>query len=412
MNAKARIKARKKGLGLAAAFVKELKSVARGPTKVTAVLCLAFPALFILFMWMVFGAARFDVPVAVVVSGYESDAELEEALDRGELPETRAFLESLDDDSVAGATIVKCHVAAVGASEALFEEALVRQDYSLLVVLPPNFEASVAAARSGDWTGGPVNVTLRVLDVNEDYAKNLLFVFERRLKAYLEDNFPGAIRASYEYFPAVPGRPSYPRMWTLSSAAVVYAILVSSMMLGASLVFAERDARMFPILALASRRSRAAGYSGKFLASVAASLGTGFPFGLFLAIAWEGVPPPAHPVATLAWAALASAFGAAVGLVFGSVVPELVFCFPVAGFTALASLFTCGGFADVELFPASVQAVVRLVPFTYCFAGLKASLLPGTSVPAWYPAALAAGTVAVFAVGFRLFERLLKRPAS
>lgn len=365
--------------------------------------------IFMLFMWMVFGLLQFNYPMAVVVPGYASDASLDAALDDDELPETQLFLDYLNNDSLIGETIVQSHVEEVGHSEAQFEAAFAHHDLSVIVVLPENFETTIRAARNGTWTGGAITVTLRTLNINEDYLKNLYFGFQRKLKVYMDTEFPNEIEVTYTYTPADLERTTFPRIWTLGSADIVYAILTVSMLLSASLVFVEKTQRMFPELSLVSVGNQFSSYAGKMLASSTFTFAVNFPIVTMVVLNWVRMPVPAHFGAFVGIAFLIILFGASLGLILGCLIPEQVFTFPAAVFLVLVFIFVCGGFVDLELFPQILQEIVQWIPFTYCFVPMKASLLPGLVISGWYIFGLVIWIVVSFVGGARLYTRRIIR---
>ncbi|MEJ2276472.1 MAG: hypothetical protein P8Y70_01800 [Candidatus Lokiarchaeota archaeon] len=45
------------------------------------------------------------------------------------------------------------------------------------------------------------------------------------------------------------------------------------------------------------------------------------------------------------------------------IIPEQVFTFPISVFTALSTLFICGGFISVDMFTSPLKEIVQFIPF-------------------------------------------------
>lgn len=62
------------------------------------------------------------------------------------------------------------------------------------------------------------------------------------------------------------------------------------------------------------------------------------------------------------------------------IIPEQVFTFPISVFTALSTLFICGGFISVDMFTSPLKEIVQFIPFTYSYTVTFNTLLTGDPI--------------------------------
>ncbi|MHA1682939.1 MAG: ABC transporter permease [Promethearchaeota archaeon] len=388
-------------------MLKNFKILFRGPNKTVLILVIVFPLMYLSFMWGIFGNINFDYPMAVVIPGHGDTVDLNTQLQANALPNTAEFLDYLDDNSNVGRTMVKSHVIATGGSdmEDKFMDMLTNWNIEVLVILPNDFEESIARVKNGTYSDGPMNITVITLNINEDFLKNLYFGFQRKLSYYQSSVFPGEIEANYTYEHADPARITYPRMWTLGSGCIVFTALIASMILAASFIFHEKNANMMHELSLGTPSSQHLTFTGKLMASTTLSLGIVVPIGSTITYLWLGMPIPSNFMLFIMALVLTTLFGACLGLIFGSLIPEQVYTFPVSVFIVLPMIFLCGGFNDIELFNQTMQAIVRALPFTHMFSITKSAIFTTTLPPIGYIVGLIVYITLMFIAGLALYKK-------
>lgn len=365
-------------------IMKNIRTIIRGPTRTILIICILFPLLYLTFMNMIFGVLNFNYPMAVVIPDYNSNEELHNALESNSIPNTVQFLDYLDNNSVVGQTIVKSHISALGISEEQFDERLKLQELSLIVTLPFNFNDIIGQVKNGTWTNGSITIKLNILNLHEDYLKNIYFGFQRKLKAYYDEVLSNETEINYVYSNADPNRITFPRMWTIGSGALVYLCLTSSMIIAASFIFNEKTDQMKQELALASSKNQTITFFGKISATVILTVGLNFIIGALIVFFWIGLPVPVDLLGFSLITIVTVLIGALFGSIIGALIPEQVFTVPTAAFIALTTLFLCGGFMDIQLFNPILQSIIEWVPFTYLYAIFKNTILTGDFAPPTY----------------------------
>jgi ABC-type multidrug transport system permease subunit len=386
---------------------KNIKIIFRGPTRTILIICVIFPLLYLAFMNMIFGVLNFNFPMAVVIPDYTSDEELHNALDSNYIPNTVEFLNYLNNNSVVGQTIVKSHITATGISLEQFEEELKLQKLSLIVKLPLNFDNIIAQVKNGTWTNGSITIELHILNIHEDYTKNIYFGFQRKLKAYYDDVLFNETEVAYIYLNTDPNRVTFPRMWTIGSGALVFLCLTSSMIIAASFIFNEKTNLMRQEFALASSKNQMVSFFGKLSAASIVTFGLNFIIGMIIIFFWIGLPIPIDILGFLGITLITIVIGALFGSILGALIPEQVFTVPTATFIALTSLFLCGGFMDVQLFNPILQSIVQWIPFTYCYAIFKNTLLTGDTPPLSYVAGIILYITIFTLLGLYLYRKFV-----
>ncbi|MHA1195860.1 MAG: ABC transporter permease [Promethearchaeota archaeon] len=386
---------------------KNIKILFRGPSKTIFILCLIFPLTYLLFMNLVFGAVNFNYAIAVVIPDYDSNEKLKTALNDNKLPNTQEFLNYLNNNSVVGPTIVKSHVEFIGVSEQEFEEKLKNQEISLIVILPVNFESAIESVKNGTRTQGKLNITLRILNINEDYVKNIYFGFRRKLKAYYENVLSQEIEVKYLYENANPDRLTFPRMWTIGTGALVFLCLVSSMIISATFIFNEKNYKMRQELSIALSKNQEYTYIGKISSSIILSFTINFPLGgliIFLAL---GLPFPINFPGFILITFATITVGAFLGAMIDAIIPEQVFTLPISVFLVLSTLFMCGGFIDIEIFDPIMKSIVQWIPFTYFYEITKITILTGESVELLYIIGIIAYSALFYMIGWLIFKKFV-----
>ena len=403
-----KLKSNRNGLGLYFnEITKNLKIMIRGPSRSILITCLVFPLLYLMFMTLIFGNVNFDFPIAVIVPDFSSNDEVQEAIDANSIPHTEEFIDFLNDNSIVGETIVKSHVTSIGFSLEQYEELLKLQEISLIVKLPLDFENSINQIKNGSWTSGQITIELWILNIHEDYQKNIYFGFQRKLKSYYDSVLPNETEVSYIYQNAEPDRITFPRMWTIGSGGLVYLCLSTSMIIGASFIFNEKNERMKHELALASIKSQSITYFGKISAALILTVGINFTIGSIIIFSWIGLPIPVNLIGFISITAVTVIIGALFGSLLGALIPEQVFTVPTAAFIGLTSLFLCGGFVDIELFDPVLQMVVKWIPFTYSYNIFKSSILTGEMPPFTYIIGLLSYIVIFAFLGWYFYKKFV-----
>ncbi|MFX1303817.1 MAG: ABC transporter permease [Promethearchaeota archaeon] len=386
-------------------FLKNIKIVFRGPTRTLFLLCLLFPITYLIFMNLIFGAVNFNYPFAVVIPDYNSNDELNYALNNNELNNTQEFLSYLNNNDLVGKTIVKSHIKAIGITEEEFKDQLYSEEIVMIVILPENFENIISAAKNNSWSGGEINITLKCLNINEDYLKNLYFGFQRKLKAYYDTVLNHEIEVIYFYNDAEPNRETFPRMWTIGIGALGFVALVASMIIGSAFIFNEKNNRMAQELALSPNLNLYYTFIGKILSTIILSLLINFTLGAIIIFMWIGLPFPIHFSGFILIVLGTIILGSLIGAILGMLIPEQVFTFPISMFLVLATLFLCGGFINIELFGQPLRFIVELIPFTYCFSILNNTILIGDIPTPNYIFGLIIYIFIFFAVGLIIYKK-------
>jgi len=356
---------------------------------------------------MIFGVLNFNFPMAVVIPDYNSNEELNNAIESNNIPNTVQFLGYLNNNSVVGETIVKSHISALGISIDEFEEKLKLQELPLVVTLPLNFNNIISQVKNGTWTNGSITIKLHILNIDEDYLKNLYFGFQRKLKAYYDEVLSNETEITYVYLPADPNRITFPRMWTIGSGALVFLCLTSSMIIAASFIFNEKTDHMKQELALASSKNRTTTFFGKISATLILTVGVNFTIGAVLVFLWIGLPIPFDILGFLLITIITTLIGALFGSIIGALIPQQVYTVPTAVFIALTTLFLCGGFQDIQLFNPLLQSIVEWVPFTYLYVIFKNTLLTGDLTPPTYVGGIILYTVIFTLLGLYLYHKFV-----
>jgi ABC-type multidrug transport system permease subunit len=358
-------------------------------------------------MTLIFGSINFNFPIAVVLPNFNTDAEVQDALNSNSIPNTQEFLNYLNNNSYVGDTIVKSHVVAIGSSLHKYEDKLKTQEISLIVRLPSGFENSIAQLKNGTWSNGQINIELWILNIHEDYQKNIYFGFERKLKAYYDNILTNETEISYIYRDAVSDRNTFPRMWTIGSGGLVYLCLSTSMIIGASFIFNEKNELMRQELAIASIKNQALTYTGKIFATLLLTIAINFTIGSIVIFFWVGLPMPADFLGFILITIATVSIGALFGSLLGALIPEQVFTVPTAAFIGLATLFLCGGFTDIELFDPTLRMIVQWIPFTYSYSIFKSSILTGAFPPIFYIIGLIAYIIIFAFSGWYFYKRFV-----
>ncbi|MFW9895990.1 MAG: ABC transporter permease [Candidatus Thorarchaeota archaeon] len=391
-----------------AEILKNIKIIFRGPTRTLFFLCLIFPITYLTFMTLIFGSVNFNYPFAVVIPDYDSNDELNYALNNNELNNTVEFLSYLNNNDLVGKTIVKSHIISIGTSEEEFEGSLYNEDIVMIVILPENFETIILAVKNNSWSGGVINITLRCLNINEDYLKNLYFGFQRKLKAYYEIVLNSEIEIIYFYKDADPTRETFPRLWTIGIGALGFVALVASMIIGSAFIFNEKNNKMAQELALSPNLNLYYTFIGKILSTILLSLLINFTLGATIIFLWIGLPFPINFSGFLLIVIGTIILGSLIGVILGMIIPEQVFTFPISMFLVLATLFLCGGFINIELFGQPLRFIVELIPFTYCFSILNSTILLGTISNITYIFGLMIYILIFFSLGLILYKKRIR----
>ena len=388
-------------------IMKNIRVIIRGPTRTILIICIIFPLLYLTFMNMIFGVMDFNYPMAVVIPDYNSNEELHDALESNDIPNTLQFLDYLDNNSIVGQTIVKSHISGLGISVDEFEEELKLQELSLIVTLPLNFNNIISQVKNGTWTNGSITIKLHLLNMHEDYLKNIYFGFQRKLKAYYDEVLSNETEIRYEYLDADPNRITFPRIWTIGSGALVYLCLTSSMIIAASFIFNEKTDQMKQELALASSENQIITFFGKISATLILTLGLNFVIGAIVVFLWIGLPIPVDILGFIMITFVTVIIGALFGSMIGALIPEQVFTVPTAAFIALTTLFLCGGFVDIQLFNPVIQSIIEWVPFTYLYAIFKNTILTGAFAPPTYVVGIIFYIVIFTLAGLYLYHKFV-----
>ncbi|MFX1325029.1 MAG: ABC transporter permease [Promethearchaeota archaeon] len=403
---KSRKEIKKASLGLIKEeFLKNIKIIFRGPTRTLFFLCLLFPITYLTFMNLIFGAVNFNYPFAVVIPDYDSNDELNYALISNELNHTVEFLSYLNNNDLVGKTIVKSHIASIGTKEEEFEDQLYSEDIVMIVILPEDFENTISAVKNNSWSGGKIIITLKCLNINEDYLKNLYFGFQRKLKAYYDTVLNSEIETIYLYNDADPNRETFPRMWTIGVGALGFVALVSSMIIGSAFIFNEKNNRMVQELAMSPNLNLSYTFIGKIISTISLSLSINFALGATIIFIWIGLPFPIDFSGFILTVLGTIILGSLIGVLLGLVIPEQVFTFPISMFLVLATLFLCGGFISIELFGQPLKLIVELIPFTYCFSLLNSTILTGNTPNIAYIFGLVAYIFIFFGIGLIVYKK-------
>ena len=386
-------------------ILKNIKIVFRGPTRTLFLLCLLFPVSYLIFMNLIFGAVNFNYSCAVVIPDYDSNDELNYALDNNELPYTHEFLSYLNNNDLIGKTMVKSHIKVIGTTEEEFKDQLYNEEIVMIVVLPENFESIILAVKNNSWSGGEIIITLKCLNINEDYLKNLYFGFQRKLKAYYDTVLNNEIEVVYFYNDADPNRETFPRMWTIGVGAIGFVALVASMIVGSAFIFNEKNNKMAQELALAPILNVHFTFIGKILSTVILTLLINFTLGATIIFLWLGLPFPIDFSGFFLIILGTLTLGALIGAILGIVIPEQVFTFPISMFLILATLFLCGGFTNIELFGQPLRFIVEFIPFTYCFSILNSTILTGKIPNLIYVLGLIIYLLIFFGIGLLMYKK-------
>ncbi len=386
-------------------ILKNIKIVFRGSTRTLFFLCLVFPITYLTFMYLIFGAVNFNYPVAVVIPDYDSNDELNYALDNNELNNTQEFLRYLNNNDLVGKTIVKSHIEVIGITEEEFKDQLYGEEIVMIVILPENFENIILAVKNNSWSGGEITITLKCLNINEDYLKNLYFGFQRKLKAYYDTVLNNEIEVIYYYNDADPNRVTFPRMWTIGIGALGFVALVASMIIGSVFIFNEKNDKMAQELALAPNLNLYFTFIGKILSTIILTLLINFTLGALIIFIWIGLPFPIDFSGFFYIVLGTITLGSLIGAILGIFIPEQVFTFPISMFLVLATLFLCGGFVDIELFGQPLKSIVELIPFTYCFSIFKSTILTGDIPSFTYVLGLTIYILLFFGIGLILYKK-------
>lgn len=388
--------------------LKNIKIIFRGPTRTLFLLSLLFPITYLIFMNLIFGAVNFNYPLAVVIPDYNSNDELNTALNNHELNNTQEFLSYINNNSLIGKTIVKNHIEFIGTTEEEFVDQLYSEEIVMIAVLPENFENTISAVKNNSWSGGEITITLRCLNINEDYLKNLYFGFQRKLKAYYDTVLNNETEIIYSYSDADPNRETFPRMWTIGVGALGFVALVASMIIGSAVVFNEKNNKMAQELALSPNKNLYCTYIGKVLSTIILSLLVNFTLGATIIFLWIGLPFPIDFLGFLLIVLGTIILGSILGTILGMLIPEQVFTFPISMFLVLATLFLCGGFINIELFGQPLRFIVELIPFTYCFSILNNTILTGNVSNIAYILGLLIYIVIFFSLGLILYKKRIR----
>lgn len=384
---------------------KNIHMVFRGESKVILLLTLVFPLMYLFFMSLVFVNPNLNYGMAIVIPDYDSDEDLSMALEMKRLPHTQEFLDYLNNNDLVGKTIIKSHIEHIGTSQEQFEDELREQEISLIVILPDNFEQIIRKVKRGTWKGGRIVIELKCLNLDEDYLKNVYFCFERKLKAYYDNILQEQVEVNYIYKDANPNLPTYPRIWTIGTGALVFLCLNSSMILSAAFIFNEKSNNMRPELALTSRTNQNNTYFGKIIAVIILSFTVDFISGALIVFAWIGLPLPTHFAGFLLAIISTLFFGACLGAIIGILIPEQVFTVPVSAFLIITTLFLCGGFINIEMFGEPMRTIIQFIPFTYCYALVNNSILTGDISNIFHIIGLVLYTCLFLCIGILMYQK-------
>ncbi|MFX0011171.1 MAG: ABC transporter permease [Candidatus Hermodarchaeota archaeon] len=388
-----------------AEILKNIRIIFRGPTRTLFILSLLFPITYLIFMNLIFGAVNFNYPLAVVIPDYASNNELNNAFNNHELNNTQEFLSYINNNDLVGKTIVKSHIEFIGTTEEEFEDRLKSEEIVMIAILPENFETIISDVKNNSWSGGKIIIKLRCLNINEDYLKNLYFGFQRKLKAYYDTVLKNETEITYSYSDADPDRVTFPRMWTIGVGALGFVALVASMIIGSAFVFNEKINKMAQELALSPNINLYYTYIGKVLSTTILSLIINFSLGATIIFLWIGLPFPINFLGFLLIVLGTIVLGSVLGTIFGMLIPEQVFTFPISMFFVLATLFLCGGFINIELFGQPLRFIVELIPFTYCFSILNNMILTGNITNIAYIFGLTIYIAIFFGLGLIFYKK-------
>jgi len=389
---------------------KNIKIILRGPSRTLLLISLIFPITYLFFMNMIFGSVNFNYPIALVVPDYNSDEELNTALEHNEVPNIKEFMDYLNNNELVGPTLVKSHIKMIGISAQQFENDLQLENVVMIVILPENFENIILSVKNGTWAGGNVTIELKCLNINEDYLKNLYFGFQRKLKAYYDNILFNETEVIYVYRDADPERETFPRMWTIGTGAIVFICLVSSMIIGSAYIFIEKDNRMTPEFALATASNQNFTYLGKILSASILSFVINYTLGIIIIFLWIGIPFPVNFPGFLLISLITIFLGAIIGTLLGALIPEQVFTFPISVFTVLATLFLCGGFIAIEMFGEPLRTIVDWIPFTYSYTIVSNTVLTGDPPNLTHIFGLIGYIVLFFVLGLFIYRKFVIKP--
>ncbi|MFX0007428.1 MAG: ABC transporter permease [Candidatus Hermodarchaeota archaeon] len=389
---------------------KNIKIIFRGPSRTLLLISLIFPITYLFFMNMIFGAVNFNYPIALVIPDYNSDDELNYALENNEIPNVEEFMDYLNNNDLVGPTIVKSHIQMIGISAQQFESTLELEEIVMIAILPENFENIIQSVKNGTWTEGNVTIELRCLNIHEDYLKNLYFGFQRKLKAYYDNVLFNETEVIYVYSDAHPERQTFPRMWTIGTEAIVFVCLVSSMIIGAAFIFIEKGNRMTPELALATAPNQNYTYLGKVLSASILSFIINFTLGTTIIFLWIGIQFPVNFLGFLLISFGSIILGSILGTFLGALIPEQVYAFPISLFTVLATLFLCGGFVSVEMFGPLLRSIANWIPFTYLYTIMGNTVLTGDAASVIQILGLIGYIILFFGLGLIIYRRFVIKP--
>ncbi|MHA1720026.1 MAG: ABC transporter permease [Promethearchaeota archaeon] len=376
----------------------------RSPNKGIVIVILIFPITFTLFMGLVFGRSYYSFPTAIVVEGYATQAQLDADLNNGNLPETERFINYINNYSLVDGTIVHSEVVKIVYSLDEVEKEFKNLEILVILILPENFEKYINQAKNGQELSGNMIIECKCANINEDLLKNLYFGIERKIKAYYDLEFPGEIEVDYTYSPADPNKKTFPRMWTISSGGIVFSVLVAALIIGSAMVFIEKHSHMDVELLMISPQNRGLNYSGKVFSTAIISTLINFPFASLVIFLMVKMELPVNIPGLVGMIFLSNIFGACLGIIFGVLIKEQVFTFPVNVFILLPAIFLCGGFMDVELFGKPLLTIVNLIPFTYIFTLVKYTILPGFIWNWEYFIGLIIYIIIFFILGWKVYE--------
>ncbi len=379
----------------------------RGPTRTMVILTLIFPISYLTFMTFVFGAVNFNYPAALVIPDYATKDDLSEALAENKLPNTQEFIDFLNNNDLVGETLVKSHIVDVDVSEEVYESEMINQNIVMTIVLPENFEQTIAQVKNGNWSDGKIEIKLICLNIHEDYLKNIYFGFQRKLKAYYDQVLKNETEVIYIYSNADPNRITFPRMWTIGSGAIVFVCLTSSIIVAAAFIFSEKSSKMRPELALARPENQIATLFGKVVSSTIVSFLFNFLIGASIIFFWLGIPFPADLIGFLGIVIATLFLGSIIGCMLGCVIPEQVYTFPISLFVVLATLFLCGGFIDVEMFTSPLKYIVQLVPFTYMYVVTFDTILTGEPISLFHILGFTIYTIIFLGISVKVYKKYL-----
>ncbi|MFX1570254.1 MAG: ABC transporter permease [Promethearchaeota archaeon] len=386
---------------------KNIKIILRGPSRTLLLLSLLFPITYLFFMNMVFGSVDFNYPIALVVPDYNSDEDLNTALEQNELPNIGEFMDYLNNNELVGPTLVKSHIQIIGISAQQFQNDLQLENVVMIVILPENFEKIIQSVKNGTWTDGNVTIELKCLNINEDYLKNLYFGFQRKLKAYYDNILSNETEVIYVYNDANPERETFPRMWTIGTGAIVFICLVSSMIIGSAYIFIEKDNKMTPEFALASASNQNYTFLGKILSACILSFVINYALGMIIIFLWIGIPFPVNFPGFLLISLVTIFLGAIIGTLLGALIPEQVFTFPISLFTVLATLFLCGGFIDIQMFGEPLRTIANWIPFTYVYTIVNNTVLTGDTPSIIHILGLIGYIILFFGLGLIIYRKFV-----